>query len=104
MTTIKAGDILYSSWGYEQTNINWYAVVKRAGQWVTLQEVEGQMVYDSATMTGRTIPSPDKPIGQPLRRKVYQDSYTGAEEFTRIKTYSLAHIWDGRPKWYSTYG
>jgi len=104
MTTIKAGDILYSSWGYEQTNINWYAVVKRAGQWVTLQEVEGQMVYDNATMTGRTTPDLGKPIGKPIRRKVYQDSYEGAEEFTQIKSYSLANKWDGRPEWCSTHG
>ena len=29
---VKVGDYFYSSWGYEQTNVNWFQVVALAGQ------------------------------------------------------------------------
>ena len=29
---IKEGDIFYASWGYEQTNIDFYRVVKKVGK------------------------------------------------------------------------
>lgn len=35
-TTIEPGAILYSSWGYDQTNVDWYMVTRttRASAWI----------------------------------------------------------------------
>lgn len=40
-STIKVGDIFVASWGYEQTNLNFFQVVKKVGkQSVRVQEVK----------------------------------------------------------------
>lgn len=35
----KAGDVLYCSWGYDQTNVNFYQVLKTTARTVTFQEI-----------------------------------------------------------------
>lgn len=35
----KVGDVLYESWGYEQTNVNFYQIIKVTGRTVTFQEI-----------------------------------------------------------------
>lgn len=38
----KVGSILYASWGYEQTNINFYEVIEVNKQKVVLREIKGE--------------------------------------------------------------
>lgn len=35
---VQVGDIMYGSWGYDQTNVEFYQVVARSGDIVTLRE------------------------------------------------------------------
>ncbi len=37
----KVGDILYTSWGYDQTNVEFYAVTKVSGKRVWIREIAG---------------------------------------------------------------
>jgi hypothetical protein len=99
---MKPGDILYSQWGYEQTNVDWYQVGKVSGGYATLIKIDENYTYDSQTMTGQTTPNPSIIIGDPFRRKVKTD-YCG-DEYVKIKNYARAYQWDGQPKRYSTYG
>jgi len=96
---IEAGDIFYSSWGYEQTNIDFYQVTKVSDSMVTLR-----MIAQDATehdMRGTCTPRPGEFIGNPIRRKPRGN---GAEALLKIKSYAYAYPWDGKPKNFSTYG
>lgn len=44
---LKVGDILVASWGYDQTNINFYEVVKVTAKSAYLLEVQSTRVGDS---------------------------------------------------------
>lgn len=66
---VEIGDILHSSWGFEQTNNNFYQVIERTDKSVTIREI----AYDyeaTGDMTGRTKPRKDSFIGEPMQRRV----------------------------------
>jgi len=43
----KIGDVLYNSWGYEQTNVDFYQVVSVKGYKVVLKKIASKQVEDS---------------------------------------------------------
>jgi len=81
---LVVGDILYASWGYDQTNIDYYEVVKVSGLSVTVAEIASERVYVNDSMTGNSVPVPGKIIGEPMRRKVMQG------EVVRITSFAFA--------------
>lgn len=97
------GKIVCFSWGCDQTNIDWYLITKRSGEFVTLQPIAEKTSYNAEFMTGESVPDPQKPLDEkPFRRKVRVRR--GEEIGIAIKSYGWAELWDGRPKRYSTYG
>ena len=59
-TELKVGDILNTSWGYDQTNVEFYQVLSVKGNTITIQEICG--TYEATGyMAGRTSPIPNKP-------------------------------------------
>lgn len=57
--TLKEGDILVASWGWEQTNINFYEVVSLSGKTiVVIRELQQVRDYNNATMQGCATPVP----------------------------------------------
>jgi hypothetical protein len=100
---MKPGDILYSSWGYDQTNIDFYQVVKITNNFATIIELEQNIQYDPATMTGSCTPTPGqfRAGSKPIRRKIH--TVAGYEPFLIVKSYAYANPWDGTPKHFSTY-
>lgn len=102
--TYSEGSIVYASWGWEQTNIDWFKIVKRSGLWLTLQPLKANQVDDGAqTMTGRSMPG--RPSGAPnIRRRLHVRD--GEEHGCRYQPYSMGgwiSLWDGKPKAYSCY-
>lgn len=93
---IKAGTIFYSSWGYEQTNIDFYVVLERKGQFVIVQEV-GQNREETGFMSGNCTPDVSRKIGEPMRKKISQHATLN------MASYSYCSIWDGRPQHYTSY-
>ena len=95
---IQAGDILYSSWGYDQTNVDWYRVADRKGKRVYLQPLAEQ-VTETGFMCGHSIP------GGPTGQVFYREARGSEEsEYVKIKPYAYAAKWDGQPKrcsWYA---
>lgn len=70
---LKVGDIYYSSWGYEQTNIDFYQIIEVKGQYATFQqicskEVEGSMY--SHGMACQVVPVPNSFHGEPIKKKM----------------------------------
>ena len=37
----KVGDILYNSWGYNQTNVDWYQVIKVKPKSIVIHPIAG---------------------------------------------------------------
>lgn len=83
--TLKVGDLLVSSWGYEQTNIDYYQVTALIGS--TMVEVReiSQSRRDEGFMQGRTTPVPDCFIGAPKKYKVQEGNCI------KIASYAYAH-------------
>jgi hypothetical protein len=115
--TPKVGDILYSSWGYDQTNIEFFKVVKVSEFSVWIQEI-GKKVVEVTGWAHQNVVPVDSPEYQvrnwdnekddwdnvnpfitkthPIQRKkiqAYGDGYG-----VSLNSFSSAWLWDGKPK------
>jgi hypothetical protein len=92
------GDILYTSWGYEQTNIDFYEIVARRGK-STLSlrklrcssEVEGWCRHKVLPLKGQFAGN------QVLTRRISKHGTA------KIESYAILHPWDGEPKHATSY-
>ena len=96
---LQVGDILHSSWGYDQTNATFYEVVALNGKTqVTVSQIGKRLSDDGSG----AVPAPDAPYRYPewhekagerqmLRRTVKHG------DTVRINSYSYASKWGGRP-------
>ena len=50
--TFDPGTILYASWGYDQTNVDFYQVTARTDKTVTFREIAGEHVPGSGESNG----------------------------------------------------
>lgn len=74
------GDILYTSWGYEQTNVDFYQVIGKKGKsTLVLQEIHGKNSYDNESMTGVTSPSVNDFSGDAFTCRISQGGYVKAK-------------------------
>lgn len=96
--SLQIGSILYSSWGYEQTNIDFYEVTKIIGQCtVELREIAQTQKPDSSTFSGKVRAVPGAFIDDPFIKRVNEHG------FVKLDSYRTAHIWDGNELYYSSY-
>lgn len=94
--SLQIGDILCSSWGFEQTNIDFYQVINVKGKYIIIREIAEKRSYTDS-MSGKTMPIKDEYIGESLKMKVYLDNKI------RLNSYQWAKKWEGQPKYFSTY-
>ena len=102
---IKKGDIFVEHWGYDQTNADYYKVLKATAKTVILRQLATKTTPDKepGAMTGTNVPIKNKweRDSKPFRRTVYL--YMGRPH-VRIRSYSSAELWDGTPQnisWYA---
>jgi hypothetical protein len=117
ITKPKVGDILYSSWGYDQTNIEFFKVVKVSEFSVWIQEI-GKKVVEVTGWAHQNVVPVDSPEYQvrnwdkekddwdnvntfitkthPIQRKKIQ-TYGGGYGVS-LNSFSSAWVWDGKPK------
>lgn len=101
--TLKVGDILYSSWGYEQTNVNFYQVVELKGKnSVVVREIHSRIVSDNGPTT-HVVAVPDSFLtprndydkrGLPITKRV-----DARYNSINISSYEWAKLWDGKPQY-----
>lgn len=96
---LSVGDIWYSTWGYEQTNVDFYEVTKVTKCMVTLTRI-GSEKDESGWCQGTCTPKPGCYIGKPIRRKF---SMYGEQLLVSVNSYANAYPWDGKPKHYTSY-
>jgi hypothetical protein len=102
------GDILESSWGYDQTNVDFYEVVRVTKKSVELREL-AKTTTETGFMSGSTVPVPGKYTGETFLRRVgapYRNEDFADKSKYSVSVTSCAHasLWDGKPancSWYA---
>lgn len=108
ITTItpKVNDILVASWGYDQTNVDFYKVLKLSpsGKSVTIVRINSS-VTENGFMCGTSVPAVPHTIskydGEPKTKRV---NLTDGGYYVSLNSYSNAYLWDGQPErcsWYA---
>lgn len=102
------GAILYTSWGYEQTNVDFYLITERTGCFVTIQKV-GCHYESQGPMQGQVVADITNQVGEPFRKKICVaetgsgDHKSVRETHIKIDKSRYAWWWDGRPRYVSSY-
>lgn len=89
----QVGHILESSWGYDQTNIDFYQVTAVLGPRMVEIRPIGQVCvrYDGGG-SDKVVPDPDSFTGPPSRHVVNHDR-------VKVREWGVwASIWDGNPR------
>lgn len=99
--TLKVGDILVSSWGYDQTNVDYYTVTATTANTVMLAPIASELAKGDpgvGPMSGYVMPvTPIKITGEAKRHRADSRGYVS------LSSYSSAHLWDGRKQYCSWY-
>lgn len=95
------GLILTGSWGYEQTNVDFFEIVKVIGKnMIEIEQIGSQPATDSAdglsSMADQVVPDPESRSGKISRHIVRRGSI-------KSPVYGNASLWDGRPRYHSWY-
>lgn len=90
------GDVVYNSWGYDQTNIDWYQVVEVLPRSVRIREIAGNSNDHGGPSGGRTAPRRNDFTGEPMLKPVDAEGRIAARHGCMSK-------WDGKAKVCSSY-
>ena len=93
----QVGDILVSSWGYDQTNIDYYQVIERTAKMATIQKIGKERLDSGYPSEDKVMPVKDAFVGKPKKKKVGTYGIT-------ISSFQTASLWDGKPDYQTAYG
>lgn len=96
---LQVGDILENSWGYDQTNIDYYQVISRTEKSVKVRAIVSQLTTNSSgPMSGYCVPVKDEFSGHSpvLTKRVYNGVYVSMKHGGCSK-------WNGKPSYCSWY-
>lgn len=98
LSKLEVGTILHGSWGYEQTNCEYFIVREIKGAKVKIQEIGHKDVGGEgySSMSTFVMPDPDKSIGEVLDRVV-------AGNGIKLHSSCTLHLWDGSKNYSSWY-
>lgn len=97
---LEVGSILYSSWGYDQTNVNFYEVTDVRGKMVEIREIGSKVVREQQG-ADYVAATPGRFIGKPLRRR---PQMSGSRAYVKVNNVQNAYPWDGKPKYQTAMG
>lgn len=105
--SLREGDILYSSWGYDQTNVDFYQVMRITPKKVVLRKLQ-TILRETGFMSGEAttllnlFEDHNKVNPNLITCKVSLSKYFGDCVYFRYR--GVAQKWDGEPKhasWYA---
>ena len=96
-TTLKVDDILYCSWGYDQTQVDFYKVVDVLGKNRIKIVPMTAVVAEQSTGADYMVAGVAK--GEPMLKVV-----NGQTNSVKMTSYSNAYLWDGQPKYETAFG
>ena len=83
---VKVGDVFRCTWGYDQTNIDFYQCTKVCGAMIEVRQISC-MAEETAYLQGDCVPAVGEFIGEPQRKKV---SVYNGEPSIRIYDFASA--------------
>lgn len=95
---LQVGHILVSSWGYDQTNVDFYEVIELVGRRSVKLRAVRQVSHEDLSMQGSCTPRAGEFRGEPFLKRVGSDGCS-----VSLTSYSSAYLWDGRPRRWSSY-
>ena len=96
---LEVGHVFYSSWGYEQTNVNFYQVIGLKGKKTVILRELKQVREETGYLQGTCAPALNEfcPRSKPIVRRV------GADKLVKISESQLGRLWNGEPKTFTAY-
>ena len=85
---VVAGDVFRCSWGYDQTNIDYYEVIAVTGKTATICRI-GCLSEDTGWLQGESVPQLGAFIGKPYK-KLIQKRSVDSEAYLTMNSYSTA--------------
>lgn len=102
----KVGQIIYCSWGYDQTNIDFFEVVEVVGQHTVKIRALCQTVESATPGSDRVAAAPGKYLegerGEVMTKRVNGEADQGAVKIHSWGVY--ARPWDGTPRYQTAAG
>ena len=101
--TPRVGDLLCCSWGYDQTNVDYYQVVGVTGKSARVRAIRGQVLpSDRGSTTDLVVPVVDafEESEEPFTRRFRLTRWRGEAPGynVRIGDHGSARLWDGKPQ------
>ena len=98
--TLQVGQIIVSTWGYDQTNVDFYEIVAVTQRTVDLRPIASEPVPGSeGFMSDRRIPKPGQYVGEKTRKAVRKMNGTSFVSFR----FGTGRPWNGEPQYCSWY-
>lgn len=85
---VKVGDVFRCSWGYDQTNIDYYEVLSVSGKSAMVCRI-GCQSQDTAWLQGESVPKLGAYIGKPMR-KLIQKYSVDSEPYITLSSFETA--------------
>jgi hypothetical protein len=89
----EVGDILTSSWGYDQTNVDFYEVIGVTNKSVRLEKIGSKTVGDNGPGGLSVVPDTAWRGGRVFLKRVSSNGWV------RLTSYSGASKWSGNPQY-----
>lgn len=109
---VTVGDVFVESWGYDQTNVDYYQVIRTTKAMVELREIGAETVGNGHGT--RLMPAVDqfkqtpngghsRTLGKTAMKKTksYDDGF-GPRVYVTMSSYSSAHLWDRESSHFDT--
>ena len=96
--SLKVGDVITNSWGYDQTNVDCYQITRTTEHFVWLKPIASELVNDEghAPMSGRVVPRPGVFLDKP------EEQHKASGESVTFE-FGSGSKWDGRSLYCSWY-
>ena len=85
---VAVGDVFRCSWGYDQTNIDYYEVIAVTGKTATICEI-GCLSETTGFLQGNSVPQLGAFIGKP-KKKLIQKRSVDSEAYLTMNSFSTA--------------
>lgn len=88
---VSVGDIFVSSWGYEQSNVDYYQVVGVSGQMIDVRKIASAREGNGLPDQGQCVPVPNNFVGDKVMRKRVRGLGEYGVAF-RVASYANAYL------------
>ena len=97
---MNKGDIVYISWGYDQTNVDFYEGIDKSGKATfTLNEIGKKLDPErDDEYADYVLPVPEKKIGEPFKKRLNKNG-----DF-KIHSFAWTSAWNGESKYETPFG